>query len=336
MKKMFRTLVAILVGVATIGLIGCGGTTDESPAAETATEDPRSGQLKDQYRFVMIPILAQAWFDIVYEASERAAETLESALGTEIVIDYQAAQEADIVAQNELLERAIATQPDGIAIDPIDIESQLPIIQEARDRGIPVVMYAAIAPEGELIPHIGNDFYEQGLAAANAILERIDYEGKVAIIHGVPTNTPHADRFQAYQDRFAEFPAVEVVATAFDYDDIEIAQREAAAILSAHPDLDAFAVCDAAGPVGVGYALREAGRVGQVQYVGIDDLPQLQELMREGVLDLSVATKPNNIGEWVTVSLMMSNLGLDPIIWYDTKYGLLTPDMVADGNIRGF
>lgn len=336
MKKMFRTLVVILVGVATIGLIGCGGTTDESPAAETATEDPRSGQLKDRYRFVMIPILAQAWFDIVYEASERAAETLESALGTEIVIDYQAAQEADIVAQNELLERAIATQPDGIAIDPIDIESQLPIIQEARDRGIPVVMYAAIAPEGELIPHIGNDFYEQGLAAANAILERIDYEGKVAIIHGVPTNTPHADRFQAYQDRFAEFPAVEVVATAFDYDDIEIAQREAAAILSAHPDLDAFAVCDAAGPVGVGYALREAGRVGQVQYVGIDDLPQLQELMREGVLDLSVATKPNNIGEWVTVSLMMSNLGLDPIIWYDTKYGLLTPDMVADGNIRGF
>ena len=334
MKKMFKTLVVILVEVATIGLIGCGSAGGESRAAEA--EHPRSGQLKDQYRFVMIPILAQAWFDIVYEASERAAETLGTALGTEIVIDYQAAQEADIVAQNELLERAIATQPDGIAIDPIDIDSQLPIIQEARDRGIPVVMYAAIAPEGELIPHIGNDFYEQGLAAANAILERIDYEGKVAIIHGVPTNTPHVDRFQAYQDRFAEFPGVKVVATAFDYDDIEIAQREAAAILSAHPDLDAFAVCDAAGPVGVGYALREAGRVGEVQYVGIDDLPQLQELMREGVLDLSVATKPNNIGEWVTASLMLSNLGLEPIIWYDTKYGLLTPDMVADGNIRGF
>jgi ribose transport system substrate-binding protein len=332
MKRVFRFVVLVLVGISVLGLIGCG---DSGQQASTEQSENQS-DLKDEYRFVMIPILAQAWFDIVYEASVRAADTLGPALGTKITIDYQAAQEADIVAQNELLERAIATQPDGIAIDPIDIESQLPIIKEAQERGIPVVMYAAIAPEGELISHIGNDFYEQGMAAANAILERIDYSGKVAIIHGVPTNTPHADRFRAYEDRFGEFPDVEIVATAFDYDDIEIAQREAAAILSAHPDLDAFAVCDAAGPVGVGYALKEAGRVGEVQYVGIDDLPQLQELMREGVLDLSVATKPNNIGEWATISLMMSNLGIDPVIWYDTKYGLLTPDMVADGNIRGF
>jgi ribose transport system substrate-binding protein len=174
------------------------------------------------------------------------------------------------------------------------------------------------------------------MAAGRALLERIDYEGKVAIIHGVPTNTPHKDRFQAYQDLFAEYPEVEVVATAFDYDDIETAQREASAILSANPDLDAFAVCDAAGPVGVGNALKEAGRVDEVTYVGIDDLPQLQELMKEGVLDLSIATKPNNIGEYCTTSLMMWNLGIEPVIWYDTKYGVLTPDMLEDGTFEGF
>ncbi len=334
MKKTIQRLLIALLLISLLGVVGCGNQQEAETAAADAEEADNG--LKDEYRFVMIPILAQAWFDIVYEASVRAADNLGEKLGTNIVIDYQAASEADIVAQNELLEQAIARQPDGIAIDPIDIDSQLPIIKEAMAQGIPVIMYAAFAPEGELIPHVGNDFYEQGMAAGRALLERIDNSGKVAIIHGVPTNTPHRDRFQAYEDLFAQYPDVEVVATAFDYDDIEIAQREASAILSAHPDLDAFAVCDAAGPVGVGNAIKEAGRVGEVVYVGIDDLPQLQDLMAEGVLDLSIATKPNNIGEWCTTSLMMSNLGIDPVIWYDTKYGLMTPEMLEGGDYEPF
>lgn len=335
-KRMKKGSVVLLAIVLAFTLLAAGCGNGGSQAAAPAADSDRGGNLKDEYRFVMIPILAQAWFDIVYEASDRAAQQLGDVLGTNIVIDYQAAPEADIVAQNQLLERAIATNPDGIAINPIDIESQLEIINEARDRGIPVILFAAIAPEGELIPHIGNNFYEQGMFAGRQLLERINYRGKVAVIHGVPTNTPHADRFQAYMDLFDQYDEVEVVATAFDYDDIEIAQREAAAILAAHPDLAGFAVCDAAGPIGVGNALVEAGRVGQVQFVGIDDLPQLQELMQDGVLDLSVATKPNNIGQWVTLSLMLENLGFDPVVWYDTKFGLLTPDMVEDGLIRGF
>jgi ribose transport system substrate-binding protein len=330
-KKLGFVVLLALVLVLSVSLLGC---SKKDTTATTATKT--EGSVKSEYRFVMIPILAQSWFDIVYNASVEAAEVLGQQMGTKITIDYQASPEADLVAQNELLERAIATKPDGIAIDCIDVEAQLPILRDAINRGIPVVLYASVSPEGEMIPYIGNDFYEQGAFAAKELLKRLNDKGKVAIIHGVPTNQPHAERYQAYLDVFAEYPGIEIVATVFDYDDIENAQKEAAAILSAHPDLDGFAVCDAAGPVGVGIALKEAGRVGRVKYVGIDDLPQLQVLMQEGVLDLSVATRPNNIGKWCTTSLLMTNLGIEPVIWYDTKFGLLTPDMVKDGVIKGF
>jgi len=330
-KKLGFVVLLALVLVLSVSLLGC---SKKDTTATTATKT--EGSVKSEYRFVMIPILAQSWFDIVYNASVEAAEVLGQQMGTKITIDYQASPEADLVAQNELLERAIATKPDGIAIDCIDVEAQLPILRDAINRGIPVVLYASVSPEGEMIPYIGNDFYEQGAFAAKELLKRLNNKGKVAIIHGVPTNQPHAERYQAYLDVFAEYPGIEIVATVFDYDDIENAQKEAAAILSAHPDLDGFAVCDAAGPVGVGIALKEAGRVGRVKYVGIDDLPQLQVLMQEGVLDLSVATRPNNIGKWCTTSLLMTNLGIEPVIWYDTKFGLLTPDMVKDGVIKGF
>lgn len=292
--------------------------------------------LKEEYRFVMIPILAQAWFDIVHDAAADAADRLGDQLGTTITIDYQAPAKADLVEQNTLLERAIATNPDGIALDAIDVNASMPIIKEAQARGIPVVLYVSTAPEGSQLTYISNDFYDQGRILGEELLKRIDNKGKVAIIHGVPTNSAHADRYNALNDLFVQYPEIEVVETAFDYDDVQTAQTEASRILSAHPDLAAIAVVDAAGPVGVGLALREANRVGEVQYVGIDDVPQLQELMRAGVLDLSIATRPRMIGEWSTITLLLQNLGFETPTWMNTGIGYMTPDLVKDGNIDGF
>jgi ribose transport system substrate-binding protein len=328
MKKTVSFGLVMLLCFSIVFMAGCGNQAGSNTVTSGA---------KQEYRFVMIPILAQAWFDIVYNASVEAAETLTAETGIKITIDYQASPNADLVAQNELLERAIATQPDGIAIDCIDVNAQIAILQEARAKGIPVILYASVAPEGSGIPYCGNDFYEQGAFEAKQLVERLGGRGKVGIIHGVPTNQPHYERFNAIKDILGQYPNIQIVAEAFDYDDIENAQREAAAILSAHPDLAGFAVCDAAGPVGVGVALKEAGKKpGEVKYVGIDDLPQLQELMQQGYLDLSVATRPNGIGRWCTISLLMENLGFDPVIYYDTKYSLLTPDMVKNGIIKGF
>ncbi len=293
-------------------------------------------KIKKEYRFVMIPILVQAWFDVVHNAAVQAADRLGPMLGTKIVIDYQAPAQADLVEQNRLLERAIATRPDGIAIDCNDVNASLPILKEAQKRGIPLVLFVSTSPEGSQIPYISNNFYDQGIIEGKELLKRINNKGNVAIIHGVPTNSAHADRFQALNDLFKKYPDVHVVAQAFDYDDVEKAHTEASRILSAHPDLDAFAVVDAAGPIGAGLAIREANKVGKVKYVGIDDMPQLQELMRKGVLDLSIATRPHLIGRWVTVSLMMQNLGFDSPLWFNSGIGYMTPEMVKSGNIEGY
>ncbi len=323
---MKKTLVVLLVLVLLLGIMGSGWAQ--------AKKGPV--QIKKEYRFVMIPILVQAWFDIVRDASIDAADRLGKAMGTKITIDYQAPAQADLVEQNRLLERAIATKPDGIAIDCNDVNASLPILKEAQKRGIPLVLYVSTAPEGSQIPYISNNFYDQGIIEGKELLKRLGNKGNVAIMHGVPTNSAHADRFKALNDLFKGYPGIKVVATGFDYDDVEKAQTEAARILSANPDLDGFAVVDAAGPVGVGLALQEAKKVGKVKYVGIDDVPQLQELMRAGVLDLSIATRPHNIGRTITVALMMQNLGIDSPVWYNTGIGYMTPDMVKNGNIEGF
>jgi len=326
MKKFVSILLVLFVFVAMSVFVGKTWADTKSASV----------QVKKEYRFVMIPILVQAWFDIVHNAAVEAADKLGKAMGTKIIIDYQAPAQADLMEQNSLLERAIATKPDGIAIDCNDVNASLPILKEAQKRGIPLVLFVSTSPEGSQIPYISNNFYDQGIIEGKELLKRIGNKGNVAILHGVPTNSAHADRFKALNDLFKQYPDIKIVATGFDYDDVEKAQTESARILSAHPELDGFAVVDAAGPVGLGLALREAKKVGKVKYVGIDDVPQLQELMRDGVLDLSIATRPNTIGRWCTIALMMQNLGIESPIWFNTGIGYLVPEMVKDGNIKGF
>ena len=45
---------------------------------------------------------------------------IEDQTGSKVSIDYRAPQSADVVMQNAILERSIATKPDGIAVDPLD------------------------------------------------------------------------------------------------------------------------------------------------------------------------------------------------------------------------
>jgi ribose transport system substrate-binding protein len=328
---MKKALLIVMVVLLAFSIVSCGNRSgrDFVPGQGTTVQD--------EYRFVMIPFLAQAWFDILYDAAREMADHLGQMTGTRIVIDYQATPVADIVLQSELLERAIATNPDGIAISLIDVETQLPLVQEAKRRGIPVILFINVAPPGSGIPYIGNDFYEQGWVQGVELMRRINYRGTVAILHGIPTSDPHVHRYNALRNVIAQHPNVDLVSVVFDYDDIEIAAREASAILAAHPNLTGFGVVNAAGPVGVGIALRESGRrPGDVVYVGIDDLPQLQELMIDGWLDLSIATMPNQIGRWCVISLFLERNGVPPITNYDTKAAWLTPDMLRGGVIKGF
>ena len=72
---------------------------------------------KAECEFVIVPKVVHPWFDQVNEGAKKAAKMIEDQTGSKVSIDYRAPQSADVVMQNEILERSIATKPDGIAVD---------------------------------------------------------------------------------------------------------------------------------------------------------------------------------------------------------------------------
>ena len=271
------------------------------------------------YRFVIVPKVVHPWFDLVHDGANDAAAYLKKTAGANVKVDYLAPQQANVVEQNQILEQAIATHPDGIAVDFLDASANKPIVEEAQKAGIKVVAFDSVPPEGMVFTSIGNDFCSQAQIASERLVELLHGKGTVAIMQGVPTAPNHKIRYECHKQVFAKYPDIKLVAEGIDNDDIETAQKQAAAVMQAHPDLGGWVACDAAGPIGIGQAIKEAGKTGKVIEVGLDNLKDMVKLVTDGVADSSSSTRPQIQGFYAITML------------YDGANGIVTPKTVDTG-----
>ncbi len=281
---------------------------------------------QDPLRFVLVPKVVHPWFDLVNNGAEAAAKMLTETTGREVKIEYRAPQKADVIEQNNIISRSIATQPDGIIVDLLDGKGNRAVLEDALDQNIPVTVFDSVAPEGMGLTSVGNDFCEQANIASERLVKLLDGKGEVAIMMGVPTAPNHAIRAECHKKTFAKYPGIKLVATGIDNDNIETAQKQAAAIMQAHPDLKGWVACDAAGPIGIGQAIKEAGKVGVVKSVGLDNLPDLLALIKEGVVESSSSTKPEMQGYWAVLSTWQSAMGQKTPKYIDTGIAIITKD----------
>ena len=275
-------------------------------------------------RFVLVPKVVHPWFDLVNDGAKDAADMLTKATGRKVTVEYRAPQKADVVEQNDILSRAIATKPDGIFIDLLDGKGNRAVLEEAVAQGIHVTVFDSVPPEGMELTSIGNDFCEQANIASERLVKLMGGKGEVAIMMGVPTAPNHAIRAECHKKTFAKYPDIKLVATGIDNDSIETAQKQAAALMQAHPNLKGWVACDAAGPIGIGQAIKEAGKVGMVIEVGLDNLPDLLALIKEGVVDSSSSTKPEMQGYWAVMATWQKAMGKPTPKYIDTGIAIIT------------
>ena len=298
-------------------------------AAPLLAQDVAPGaEQQDAYRFLIVPKVVHPWFDKVNEGAMMAAAALEAQTGASIEIVYSAPQSADVVQQNQIVESGIATQPDGIAVDLLDPDGNRAALEAAQGQSIPLVLFDSVPPEGMSISYIGSDFCEQARMASERLVEILGGEGEVAIMMGVPTAPNHSIRAECHRQVFAEHPGITVVAEGIDNDSIETAQSQAAAIMQANPGLDGWVASDAAGPIGIGQAIVEAGKQGEVVLVGLDDLPEMLDMIRSGVADSSSASQPTLQGYWSVMMLWAQATGAPVPGYIDTGNRFITADNV--------
>lgn len=315
MKKVLAILLASLM---VLSFAACGtsnGTSAVGDSKDTsATQDKETGK---DLTFVIVPKCVHEWFDAVTYGAKKEAEALSKQLGVKVKIDYRAPATAEITAQNAVLEQAAATNPDGIAIDPLDYEGSKQIIKEIQEKGIPVVLFDSRVP-GSGLCAVGNDFAEQATLEAEHLVKLLNGKGKVAIMHGVTTAPNHCERYETFKKVLAKYPDIQIIDGGASQDNYQVAQQQAMAVMAAHPDLAGWLCVDAAAPIGISAAIKEAGKVGKVTFVGAENLLQILEYIKDGTMVCSYSTKPQMQGALSVLMLFQAHMGMDLPKFVDT------------------
>lgn len=162
---------------------------------------------------------------------------------------------------------------DLLIISANEAAPMTPIVEEAYQKGIPVILVDRKILSDKYTAYISADNYEIGCAVGNYMASTLKGKGNVVELTGLSGSTPAMERHQGFMAAISNFPDIKLIDKADAAWEREPAEVAMDSILRRHPKIDAvYAHNDRIAP-GAYQAARKAGREKEMIFVGIDALP---------------------------------------------------------------
>ena len=316
MRRRSSTLIALLVAV-TLASVGF--------ASQTLGQG--SGDRGD-LRFVVVTHgqASDPYWSVVQNGVNQAAEDMG------VQVEYQAPDTFDMVAMAQLIDAAVASQPDGMAISIPDPDALGEAIQGGIDAGIPMVSLDSgsdVAAEMGMLTHVGQTEYEAGLAAG----QRMGEAGVTTAlcVNQEVGNVALDDRCRGFTDGMGESGGtVEVVEV--DLNNPTEAQARIEAALSTNPEVDGILALGPTGAAPALEALRGTGQAGTIQLATFDLSPDVLEAIQSGDMLFAIDSQQYMQGYLpiVLLTLYATNLNTiaNPVLM--TGPGFVTQENAAE------
>ena len=239
---------------------------------------------KDHYNFYFTYKTVHPWWDAVALGMEEAQRQYLDR-GITITYEYMAPEGASAEDQAQRLLMAQQKDYDVIGVDVADEEIISPLLDEMVDSGTKIMTFSSSdAADGcKRLAYVGNTHnYQDGADLTEALCEKLGYRGKVAILVGSVGAPCHEDRARGARDTIAKYGDMEIVATEYDMDSVDLAYDLTMQILNDCPDLDGIICCNMSNPVGVARAVTE--RKSSAVIVGMDHDEEALHYLDDGVI----------------------------------------------------
>ena len=312
---MFKKSLALITCLGMIALCATGcategvtapledsvsGSSDDAPVASAneavkgktgmakATNDDLYQPEKDKYYFAYTYKLVHPWYEAIQVGIEQAIADY-AAMGITITYDYTAPVNADAVQQLNMIEQAAGKSPDVIAVDVVQADVVVPVMNELIGRGIPVLTFSggdADSSTGcERIAFVGNtDNKGDGAKLAEELAEAINYEGEVACLDGSIGASSHEERIEGFNEVMEKYPNIKVVDRQRDDDDLEKAVKLTENFIQKNPNLKGIWCNNMTNPIGAAQAVEQAGKAGDIVIVGMDHDLRTLEYLKKGTI----------------------------------------------------
>jgi len=292
MKKAILLVLVALFALATV----FGGFAQQKSVF--------AGSPKEVYYLVCFVTGVEYWVG-VYEGFKLAA----AQLGVETV--YTGTPEYDLNKELAVYAQVVAKNPAGILACPMVPDAFIDPINNAIDKGIPVMTFATDSPQSKRFAFITSDNVKEGYAAADAICQAIGGKGEVAATEN-PGQLNHEIRIRSFKERIEKnWPNVKVVATAATNQDMNKAANATHTMLQAHPNIRGIFTPEASSGLGCAQAALEINK--DIKVICSDINESVLDMIQKG--DMFGAIQPN-----VVMQGYMSMMFL-----YMAKHQLLDP-----------
>jgi ribose transport system substrate-binding protein len=195
--------------------------------------------------------------------------------------------EQDVAGQVRLVEQMVAEGVGALVIAPADSQALVATCKKAQDAGIVVVNIDnkldadVLARRKLVIPFVGPNNRAGAESVGTYVASRLKRGDKVAILEGVPGAYNAVERRVGFE-RAAEAAGLVVAASQSAHWETAKANQIAASLLAEIPDLKAFLCANDSMALGAVAAIRAAGREGQVQVAGFDNISAARDLVKSG------------------------------------------------------
>jgi simple sugar transport system substrate-binding protein len=196
-----------------------------------------------------------------------------------ITVNYHAPETFDIPAMAQLIDTAVAAQPDGLVISNPDPEGLADAIQGAEDAGIPVVsINSGVDAYQELgiLTHVGQTEFIAGQGAGQRMAEA--GVTNTLCVNQEVGNQALDQRCEGFADGLGGVPS-EVVAV--DLADPTAAQQAIEAAIQADPTVDGILTL---GPTGAAPALAALEGNDQILLATFDLSPEVLTAIEDGTI----------------------------------------------------
>ena len=266
--------VSVTLAALALVLAACG--------AQQEASTPADGAVSDRDIRIVVVTHGQA-SDPFWSVVVNGVDQAEADLGIEV--EYNAPETFDMVEMSQLIDTAVASEPDGIVISNPDPSGLGDAIQAAIAAGIPVLSINSgsdVFAELGLITHIGQTEFEAGVGAG----ERMAEAGvtNTLCINQEVGNAALDQRCEGFEDGLGG--PVEVVSVPLA--DPTDAQNKIRTAVEQNPEVDGMLTLGPTGAEPALKALKASSALGDVTLATFDLSPSVLKAVRGGDMAFAV------------------------------------------------
>jgi ribose transport system substrate-binding protein len=248
-------------------------------------------------------IVAKANNNPVFQAAKTGAEDEAAKLskenGVTIKIDWRTPNEEDPQKQADALEQLVNAGASGIAVSCSDANKLTDSINNAVDKGVPVVCFDSDAPKSKRLADFGTDDIDCGQKTMSELAKEMGGKGVVAILAG-NQNAPNLQkRVQGAKEEAKKYPDIKILDAYYHKETPQDAAAKVEQVMQAHPEITGWAMIGG-WPLFTDNALKFAP--GTVKVVAVDALPAELGYLRSGHVQVLLAQQ---VYEWGSKSVDM-------------------------------